>query len=106
MNSSRRAFSPWGRRPFDHNFGQDLELQQIYGGGFGWTVLKTRKQEANLKGTIQYEKQQFITGGGGNQNLIGSTFAATYGSPPEAIHLYAGSGVYSRLQQHAGVFHH
>jgi hypothetical protein len=65
---------------FDHNFGQDLNLQQIYGGGFGWTVLKTPKQEANLKGTIQYEKQQFITGGAsGNQNLIGSTFAATYG---------------------------
>jgi hypothetical protein len=43
-------------------------------------VLKTPKQEANLKGTIQYEKQQFITGGAsGNQNLIGSTFAATYG---------------------------
>ncbi len=28
---------------------------------------------------MQYEKQQFITGGsGGNQNLIGSTFAANY----------------------------
>lgn len=64
---------------FDHNFGQNLNLQQIYGGGFGWTVLKTPKQEADLKGTIQYEKQQFITGGSsGNQNLIGSTFAATY----------------------------
>jgi len=62
---------------FDHNFGQDLELQQVYGGGFGWTTLKTPKQEANLKGTVQYEKQQFITGGGG-QNLIGSTFAASY----------------------------
>ena len=64
---------------FDHNFGQDLDLQQIYGGGFGWTVLKTPKQEANLKGTVQYEKQQFITGTSSeNKNLIGSTFAATY----------------------------
>ena len=68
-----------GQVAFDHNFGQDLNLQQIYGGGFGWTVLKTPKQEADLKGTIQYEKQQFITGGStGNQNLIGSTFAASY----------------------------
>jgi hypothetical protein len=68
-----------GQTAFDHNFGQDLDLQQIYGGGFGWTALKTPKQEADLKGTMQYEKQQFITGGsGGNQNLIGSTFAANY----------------------------
>ena len=72
-------FFALGQVAFDHNFGQDLDLQQIYGGGFGWTALKTPKQEANLKGTVQYEKQQFITGGStGNQNLIGSTFAANY----------------------------
>ena len=64
---------------FDHNFGQDLDLQQIYGGGIGWTILKTPKQEADLKATMQYEKQQFISGtSSGNQNLIGSTFAANY----------------------------
>lgn len=72
-------FFALGQTAFDHNYGQDLNLQQIYGGGFGWTALKTPKQEADLKGTVQYEKQQFITGGSsGNQNLIGSTFAATY----------------------------
>jgi hypothetical protein len=63
---------------FDHNFGQDLDLQQIYGGGIGWTVLKTPKQEADLKATMQYEKQQFISSSSGNQNLIGSTFSADY----------------------------
>lgn len=64
---------------FDHNFSQNLDLQQIYGVGIGWTMLKTPIQEANLKATIQYEKQQFITGGtGANQNLIGSTFSADY----------------------------
>ena len=67
---------------FDHNFGQDLDLQQIYGGGFGWTVLKTPKQEANLKASIQYEKQQFITvaagAPNGSVNLVGSTFSADY----------------------------
>jgi hypothetical protein len=72
-------FFTLGQAAFDHNFGQDLNLQQVYGGGFGWTALTTPKQEADLKGTIQYEKQQFITGvSSGNQNLIGSTFAATY----------------------------
>jgi hypothetical protein len=68
-----------GQAAFDHNFAQDLQLQQIYGGGFGWTVVKSPKQEVDLKGTAQYEKQQFTAGtGNGNQNLIGSTFAADY----------------------------
>ena len=64
---------------FDHNFSQDLDLQQIYGGGLGWTTLKTPKQEADLKATAQYESQQFISGASGtNQNLFGSTFSANY----------------------------
>ncbi len=68
-----------GQVAFDHNYGQDLDLQQIYGGGIGWTALKTPKQEADLKATMQYEKQQFISGtAAGNQNLIGSTFSASY----------------------------
>jgi hypothetical protein len=68
-----------GQTAFDHNYGQDLNLQQIYGGGLGWTALKTPKQEADLKATAQYEKQDFITGASSaNQNLIGSTFSASY----------------------------
>jgi hypothetical protein len=63
---------------FDHNYGQDLDLQQIYGGGIGWTALKTPKQEADLKATMQYEEQAFISSGSGNQNLVGSTFSASY----------------------------
>jgi hypothetical protein len=71
-----------GQTAFDHNFAQDLQLQQIYGGGIGWTIVKSPKQELDLKGTIQYEKQSFITDPGASpspsQNLIGSTFAASY----------------------------
>jgi len=64
---------------FDHNYSQDLDLQQIYGGGLGWTVFKNPKQEADLKGTVQYEKQQFLSGATGtNQDLIGSTFSVNY----------------------------
>jgi len=64
---------------FDHNYAQDLQLQQIYGGGFGWTVVKSPKQEFDLRGTAQYEKQQFLpTAGSVNQNLVGSTFSASY----------------------------
>jgi Protein of unknown function, DUF481 len=76
---SPRVFA-LGQVAFDHNFSQNLQLQQIYGGGFGWTAIKTEKQEADLKGTIQYEKQQFIqTSPGANQDLIGSTFSISYG---------------------------
>jgi len=63
---------------FDHNFSQDLDLQQIYGGGLGWTVLKTPKQEGDLKATVQYEKQSFISGSTTTPNLIGSTFGTNY----------------------------
>jgi hypothetical protein len=64
---------------FDHNYSQDLQFQQIYGGGFGWTAVKTPRQEFDLKGTAQYEEQQFIPGtGSSNQDLIGSTFTASY----------------------------
>jgi hypothetical protein len=68
-----------GQVAFDHNYAQDLQLQQIYGGGFGWTMVKSAKQEFDLKGTMQYEKQQFVPGTGNvNGNLIGSSFAASY----------------------------
>jgi hypothetical protein len=75
---SERFFA-LGQTALDHNYGQDLNLQQIYGGGIGWTALKTPKQEADIKATMQYEKQDFIAGSGSvNQNLIGSTFSANY----------------------------
>jgi Protein of unknown function, DUF481 len=68
-----------GQVAYDHNFSQDLQLQQIYGGGFGWTFLKQENQEGDLKATIQYEKRSFIDAASGtNQNLIGSTFALAY----------------------------
>ncbi|MGB0065706.1 MAG: DUF481 domain-containing protein [Terracidiphilus sp.] len=68
-----------GEVSFDHNFAQELALQQIFGGGFGWTAMKSPKHELDLTGTVQYEEQRFFPGSGSaNQNLIGSTFAANY----------------------------
>jgi hypothetical protein len=68
-----------GQTAFDHNFSQGLDLQQIYGGGLGWTIVKQPRQQLDVKATIQYEKQTFINATGGvNQNLVGSTFAGTY----------------------------
>ena len=68
-----------GAVAFDHNFSQSLDLQQIYGGGIGWTAIKQDKQTLDLKALAQYEKQSFIDAlPGEDQNLIGSTFSAAY----------------------------
>lgn len=75
---SARAYA-LGMIAFDHNFSQDLQLQQIYGGGIGYTVIKKPKSELDVKATIQYERQSFINAPSGtNKSLVGSTFAGTY----------------------------
>lgn len=68
-----------GAIAFDHNYSQSLDLQQIYGGGIGFTAVKTAKQTLDLKALVQYERQAFLDAlPGENQNLIASTFAANY----------------------------
>ena len=74
---SERIFA-LAQTAFDHNFSQDLELQQIYGGGLGWTAIKSPRQQLDLKATLQYEKQKFISSSSSGQDLIGSTFSASY----------------------------
>jgi len=70
-------FYALGDVSFDHNFGQGLNLQQVYGGGFGWTPIQEPIQQLDLKADVHYEKQTFQTPVN-NQNLIGSTFAEAY----------------------------
>ena len=64
---------------FDHNYSQGLDQQDVFGFGLGVTALKRATQQLDLKGTLQYERQTFITSASGtNQELIGSTFSANY----------------------------
>jgi hypothetical protein len=64
---------------FDHNFSQGLSLQQVYGGGIGWSAIKTGKQGLDLKGTVQYEKQAYLaTSNTPDQDIIGSTISEAY----------------------------
>jgi hypothetical protein len=64
---------------FDHNFSQSLDLQQIYGGGVGRTLISQDKQTLDVKGTAQFEHQSFLNAApGSNKSLFGSTFAANY----------------------------
>ena len=62
---------------FDHNYSQGLNLQEVYGGGIGWTAIQEPRQGLDLKATAQYEKQEFETPAN-NLNLIGSTISETY----------------------------
>jgi hypothetical protein len=71
-----RVFA-FGAAAWDHNFSQGLDLQQKYGGGLGWTVLKTDLESLDLKASMVYVKQQFAISGN-NQDLVGSTFGESY----------------------------
>jgi putative salt-induced outer membrane protein YdiY len=67
----------FGALAYDHNFSQGLDLQQVYGGGLGFTVIKDDVQELDFKASVDYIKQQF-TDSSQNQDLIGSVFAEMY----------------------------
>ena len=71
---------------FDHNYSQGLDLQQLYGAGIGYTVIKTPKQELDVKFDIHYERQQYFVTPNivppppltPSKNLIGANFGDTY----------------------------
>jgi hypothetical protein len=67
----------FGEAAFDHSFSQGLKLQQNYGGGFGFVVLKSADQELDLKASVNYIRQEFEVASL-NVNLIGSAFGDTY----------------------------
>ena len=66
-----------GNIAFDHNFSQGLDLQQLYGGGIGWSAIHKDKETLDLKGSVDYEKQSFEVSSQ-NQNLANSVFAEFY----------------------------
>ena len=73
-------FSPrlfgFGQAAFDHNFSQGLDLQDMFGGGIGWTAYKTPAAELDLKAAASYIHQSFNMAK--SQSLIGSTFGEIY----------------------------
>ena len=69
---------------FDHNISQGLDLQQLYGGGIGWTAIQVPTEVLDLRVSMNYVNQQFRSaadnpaGTEPNQKLIGSSFGETY----------------------------
>jgi Protein of unknown function, DUF481 len=81
---TQRLFA-FGGLSYDHNYSLGLQLQQIYGGGIGWTAILDPRQELDLKADIHYERQTFIQPVAGSGlapipglNLIGTTFSDVY----------------------------
>ncbi len=66
---------------WDHNYSQGLDLQQLYGGGAGFTAIKDAKQELDVTAIIDYTKQSFSgtdTTAAYTNNIIGSSFGDNY----------------------------
>lgn len=88
-----------GNVVFDHNYGQGLDFQQLYGFGAGYTILETPIQQLDVKGDIHYMRQNFIQYpppqiSSPNQNLIGSTFGEAYKRTLPGKILLTQSGTY------------
>lgn len=78
-----KYFSPrlygLGGLSYDHNYSQGMDLQQIYGGGVGYTILLDSVQQLDAKADVHYERQHYsATSGTADNNLIGSTFGEAY----------------------------
>jgi hypothetical protein len=66
----------------DHNIGSGLRIQDDFGGGAGYSVIRQAVQTLDVKGDVHYEQQQFYpaaTGAPGvTLNLIGINAAEIY----------------------------
>jgi hypothetical protein len=86
---------------FDHNYSQGLDLQQIYGAGVGYTVIKQKIQEFDVKTDVHYEHQSFTSDAFAiplvppppATNLIGSSFGEEYWRKLPAGLLFNETGV-------------
>lgn len=70
---------------FTHNYSQGLNLQQLYGGGIGYTLIKTPKEELDLKADVHFERQTYFTPPvlpppppTPSKNLVGADFGDIY----------------------------
>jgi hypothetical protein len=66
----------------DHNIGSGLQVQQIYGAGAGYSVIKESMRTLDVKGDIHYQKQDFYPSpdfpSGQTLNLIGASIGELF----------------------------
>jgi hypothetical protein len=66
----------------DHNIGSGLQVQQIYGGGAGYSVIREKNRTLDVKGDIHYQRQEFYPSAafpsGESLNLIGASIGELF----------------------------
>jgi Protein of unknown function, DUF481 len=67
----------------DHNFGNGLQLQQAYGAGIGWAILRSPQNDLAVRASLQYEQQEFYNGitsglGTPTENLVSASIGETW----------------------------
>ena len=66
----------------DHNIGSGLRVQQIYGAGAGYSVIKQPARTLDVKGDIHYQRQELYPSpdfpSGEELNLIGASIGELY----------------------------
>jgi len=66
----------------DHNIGSGLRVQQIYGAGVGYSVIKEKARTLDVKGDIHYQRQELYPSpdfpSGEELNLIGASIGEMY----------------------------
>jgi Protein of unknown function, DUF481 len=79
---SKRLFG-FGSADLLHSLAQGMKLQQTYGGGFGYVVLKDERQELDVKAAIVYIHQAFEPvapplANLPSKSLVGTSLGETY----------------------------
>jgi hypothetical protein len=82
MFLSSRLFA-FGSADFLHSSSQGMKLQQTYGGGIGYVVLRDAHQELDVKGAIDYIRQSFEQPAppaiqNPDKSLVGASVGETY----------------------------
>jgi len=62
---------------FDHDYSQGLDLQQTYGGGLGWSTIKSENEQLDLRAALAYVDQKFFLSTQ-DQHLVSSVFSEAY----------------------------
>ena len=66
----------------DHNIGSGLRVQQIYGAGAGYSVIRKKNRTLDVKGDIHYQRQEFYPASdfpsGETLNLIGASIGELF----------------------------
>jgi hypothetical protein len=66
----------------DHNIGSGLQVQQIYGVGAGYSIIREDTRTLDVKGDIHYQRQEFYPAvdfpSGQTLNLIGASIGEMY----------------------------